>query len=259
MNLGSIVYVPPKGRLNSDAFMANISAYSSKYPIYFYSDEKGRGIENLIANPEQCKTRNRFTVNNCIFLFGLKIAMDAGLDYFQYLESDCRCKGDEWDRVSWEDFKRNPNAIVYGTPVVHNATAGGPKTLKRLIDFAHEYQETTGWPMAVHGGCPGLPQDLMAYPNGAVAWYETSMMAEIFSGFERDVGGYAMRMGVWDCEIGRGLYRKFGIGLFDKFSYATKTFSGYGETIMSEPERKALLISGKVSIMHQWKGAETFV
>lgn len=260
MNLGSIVYVPPKGRLNSDAFMANINAYSSKYPIYFYSDEKGRGIENLIANPEQVRNPRRpWTVNNAIFLFGLKLAADAGLDYMLYFESDSRVRGNHWDGIMFDEaFAGCLEPICYGTPVAWNISQAGRRALTKVTEFGCKVLSLSGIPMPVYGWHrPGSLDTICAYPNGSLSVLHVPTMLEIFSGFELDIGRSASTFDGWDLVIGRGLWQKFGVDLFDRFAVARRSYSGYGDLITTEKERVDMLSNGTHVAIHQVKSDNT--
>lgn len=256
MNLGTCVYVPPKGRLNSDAFMSNISAYSSKHPIYFYSDEKGRGIENIIANPEVTRNPHRpWIVNNTIFLFGLKLASDAKLDYMLYCESDSRVKGDHWDGVMFDEmFAGCKEPLCYGTPVAWNISQAGGEALKKVTEFGCRVLNQSGLPMPVYGWHrPGSLDTICVYPNGSLSILHMPTMLEIFNGFDVDIGRAAAQWDAWDLIIGRGIWKKFGVGLFDMFSIATKSYSGYGDAIVNESQRRDMLTGGKVVAAHQFK------
>lgn len=255
MNLGSIVYVPPSGRLCSDAFMANINAYSSKYPIYFYSDEKGRGIENLIANPDVVKNPRRpWNVNNAVWFFGLKLAMDAGLDYFAYLESDVRVGCNNWDDAGFtEMLEQNPDAVIYGSPVCYNIAQQGKDVANKTIDIACKYKALSGMPMPFYGKWPGSGDKYALYVNGALGIYKTSVMAEIFSGFDLDIGRAASTFTAWDLAAAHGLWTKYKHELPDKVALSSVWLSQYGNEICSEKERLEMLASGRFKCVHQVK------
>lgn len=255
MNLGSVIYMPPTGMLNSDAALANLSAYTSRYPIFFYSDEKSRGIENVIANPEVTRNPRRpWTINNTIWLFGLKLAMDAKLDYFCYLESDCRVGCNNWDEAGFtEMFNQNTNAVIYGSPVCYNITQQGKDVANKTIDLACKYKAMTGFPMPFYGKWPGSGDKYALYVNGALGIYKTDVMAEIFSGFQYDIGRAAANFTAWDLAIAHGLWAKYQRELPDKIALSSVWLSQYGNEICSEKERVDMLASGQWKAVHQIK------
>lgn len=255
MNLGTIVYVPPTGRLNSDAFLANISAYKSRYPIYFYSDEKSRGVENIIANPEVTKNPRRpWTINNAIWFFGLKVAIDAKLDYFCYMEADCRVGCDYWDDAGFTEVEQSPGAVIYGSPVCYNICAQGKDVANKTIDLACRYKALSGMPMPFYGKWPGSGDRYALYVNGALGIYKTDVMAEVFAGFDNDIGRSAATFTAWDLAMAHGLWAKYKHELPDKVALSSVWLSQYGNELCSEKDRLEMLASGKFMAIHQCKG-----
>jgi hypothetical protein len=261
-NLISVGYVPPstKSNLNPIAFVENISAWKCKYPVLLYSDHNYDGF-NKIANPEQVKhPRFPFAVNNAVFLFGLKLAIDSKADYMLYLESDVRVRGHGWDEIIFDDFFRDgKEPILYGTNVSFNISQGGGEVVKRFIDLNHRFIKATGCPPAVHGAWPGSPEHPILFPNGALTIAKVSFLQEVFGGFEKDIGRSALSHAAFDHEIGVKFWRKYGIEMFDHFQFSTKCYSGYGDTLMDYGQRKEKLLSGQMNAIHQCKTSETFI
>jgi hypothetical protein len=256
MNLATISYLPPRGQLNSEAFVANLAHWPGSLPLHLYSDDASWGPDiHHVANPEVVRNQKHwFSVNNLVFLFALKLAIDLKLDYFLYLESDARVRGEHWDQIIFDDcFRENRQPLLYGTPVIFNLSQSGPTPLLRGIDIAYRFIAMTGCPTAVHGSWPGAKFKFALFPNGALGIYHVPTLAQLFQGFEADIGRYAASITAWDCEIGQRFYQYFGDGIFDQFQFATRCYSGYGDELTTLDQRKALLYSGKISAVHQAK------
>lgn len=260
MKIATISYVPPKGRLNSESYMHNLESYKLTHPLYLYSDDPSWGF-NQIENPEVIRhPKKHFAVNNLVFLFGLNLAMDLGLDYMIYLESDCRMRGDKWDEIITNDcFRENKQPILYGTPVIFNISQSGFTPLRMGLELAHNYLRTTNCPPVVHGAWPGSPAHFLVFPNGALGVYHVPTLNEIFNGFKADIGRSALDMAAWDHSVGVGFFTKFGVSCCEKFQFSTCSFSGYGDQMTTPEWRKDLLMSGKMVGIHQWKGSESLV
>lgn len=256
LNLGTICYVPGPGRFNSDSFIKNISDYKTRYPIYLYSDVQGRGVENIVANPEQVRNPRRpWTVNNLVWLFGLKLAMDTGLDYFAYLESDVRVGADYWDEAGFNEMlEQNPDAVLYGSPVCYNICAQGKDVANKTIDLACRYKAISGMPMPFYGKWPGSGDKYALYVNGALGIYKTSVMAEVFAGFQNNIGVSAATLTAWDLASAHGLWTKYGKDLPDKIGLSSVWLSQYGNEVCSEKERLEMLENGQWLAIHQVKG-----
>lgn len=257
MQCATIAYAPPPKSDQAQAFCHNISRYATHYPLHIYSDsDQWAGVKYHIDNPEVVRDARRpFTISNCVFLFGLRLALDLKLDYFLYLEDDCRVRGDQWDKVLFDEFFETKDAVVGGSPIAYNIAHSGHAALKRAIEFAWRYQQKTGFAMPLYGGIPGMGDQIAFYPNGAVAIYHTKTVADMFPGFSDDIGTTARRTTAWDLKIGLEMWRKFGISMFDRFAILTRSYSGYGETLVPEAARRHMLESGRVVAAHQFKGS----
>lgn len=256
MNLGTVLYCPPRGRLNSDAFLANLGQFKSRYPIHVISDDGNLKPERLIDNPEKIGRRPAYAISNYIFFKALELARDAGLTYFLYLESDSRVYGDFWDEAVFaEHQQRYPEGIACaGTPIVWDVNSGGNDFAKAVIAKAFAFQETSGIAAGFYGG--RHPQDCSAsayYVNGSGGVYRTEAMLMLFAGLFSDIIGNSRRLIAYDLECGRRLWFNYGPRAVDHVGWLTTTFSGYGDCILDYEARKALLLSGRTRVLHQVK------
>jgi hypothetical protein len=258
VKLGVVAYVPPAGRLYSDAFVANILKFPPKHPLFLISDDAEHNPSRLIKNPEMVGHRPAWAVNNLVFLRGLELARDAGLDFYLWLESDSRVGCKEFDAVIFEElFTRYPNGIaIAGSPVVWDMNAGGRRFALAVVEMAWQYQEAGGIPMSFYSGKhPHDTSGAALYVNGSCAVYETSAMLKVFD-LEKptvDISILAKRTTAYDLEIGRRLWTYHGPKAIDHVGFLTRTISCFGDCVMNAEERKAMLLSGRCSIIHQIK------
>lgn len=256
MNLGTIAYCPPKGILNSDAFYDNITKSKAHHPLFLFSDDSRWNPSQLIKWPEFPGRRPGWTINNFVFLKSLEIARAAKLDYYLFLESDSRVFGDGWDDIVLSEyFQRYPNGVACaGSIVAWDVNAGGKEFASKVIEKAFRYQEAAGIPACFYSG--KNPNDCSGgcfYPNGSGAVFDTKAMLAIFSGFDLDILGYSKRITAYDLAIGRALWSYHGPRAVDYVGWLTKSYSGFGNCVVSYEERKRLLLSGQCSIIHQCK------
>jgi hypothetical protein len=254
---GIIGYVPPSGRFNSDAFRRNVASWKTKHRLILFSDGDWPGLER-IPNPEIFRNRHHYSVNNAVFLIGLHIALAAGMEFFLYIESDCRVRGHEWDQAIWSDFNQWKGIVAYGSPVIYNQSQNGHNNLKRSTEMAWDYQSATGLAMPQYGAWPGAGKDICLYPNGALGVYHTKTMASFFPNSQNDLKRELAGIMAWDVSIGQGLWRSFGAEVFDRVGFSRVTYSGCGDSLVGQDERGAMLATGKKVAIHQWKGEEDF-
>ena len=256
MKLGTVAYVPPPGICSSEAFMANITRFSAKYPLYIFSDSSINNPSRVIKSPEMVGRKPAWALNNLCWFRGLEMARDAGLDYFCYLEVDSRV-GCKWfdDVVFTEYFERYPNGIACaGHPVAWDTSSGGREFAMRIVAEAFAFQEATGVPVSFYSSRD--PRDCSGgayYCNGSGAIYETKALLNIFSGFDISIEDYSRRLTAWDLAIGKFLWNYHGPRAVEHIGWLSRTISCFGDCILKADERKALLLSGKCSIIHQVK------
>lgn len=258
MNLGTVLYCPPRGRLFSDEFMANLSSFKTRYPVHIISDDPSRQPSRIIDNPEKIRFGRTPTwaINNFLFFKAMQLARDAGLEYWLYIEVDSRVYGDFWDEIIWSDFfDRYPSGITCaGSPVVWDVSSGGAHFAKAAINIAYEFSKATGLPGSFYGmksphDCGGSS----IYPNGSLSVYHTSDLLRIFAGFDQDLIGNSRRLTAFDLELGRRLWHNHGDAAASHVGFLTKSYSGFGDCLVNYNERKKLLLSGKLVAIHQVK------
>ncbi len=93
----------------------------------------------------------------------------------------------------------------------------------------------------------------MLYPNGSGSIYSTDLLLRLFSNFEGNIEMFASHIQPWDFEIGVRIKVAYGHDLLSHVGFITKSYSTFGDCILSFEERKALLLSGKISCVHQVK------
>ena len=256
MKLGTVVYCPPKNKLNSEAFMRNISQYKASNPLYLISDDAAWNPSRLIKSPEMIGRKPAFAINNFIFLAALELARDVGLTYFLWLESDSRVGCSDFDALIFSEFfERYPNGVACaGSPVCWDAPNGGKEFAMRIVEEAWRYQQASKLPLSFHGDRhPSDPSGVAYYPNGSCALYETAALLKIFAGFERDIAGYSRIITAYDLQIGRNLWNYHGPNAINHVGWLTTLYSGFGDLVVNYEERKAMLLSGRVAAVHQAK------
>lgn len=257
MKCATLAYVPPEGIGHPKVFLENVRKFKTRHPVILYSDSpEYKDMNFQVASPDRVRNpKVPWAVNNCAFFFGLKIAEDLGLDYFCYLESDCRVNGKHWDEVL--DDWAGGDTVVAGSPVFYNMSNAGGESLVAATDFACTTLRLTTRPVPWYGGSPQSNAKPCVYPNGAGGIYHTKTIVNLFPGFQLDIGRYAQKCTAWDMEIGFRLWDRFGVELFDRFVTPPEIFSCYGDTIHSFEERTQALVEGRASIIHQVKTAWT--
>lgn len=256
MNLGTIIYIPPHGRLHSEACMANLAKFPTRHPLYILSDDTTWPVSRAITNPEIFRGKPAWALNNFIFFKALELARDVGLEPFIYLESDSRVGCAGWDDILFaEYFTRYPNGIACaGSPVVWDVNAGGKEFAMKVIAKACAYQAESGMPACFYAGkSPHDRSGGYVYPNGSCAIYHTSALLRIFAGFDADITGNARKLTAWDMEIGRRLWHNHGACAIDHVGWLAKAYSGFGDVITSEAERLEMLRNGSKVVVHQVK------
>lgn len=251
MKISSYCYVPKPGVGHPEAFLENILAYSTAYPLVLYSEHLPYNFR-WCENPEAVKhPRAQHWISNFAFLAALRFAIADGVDYMLYLEADCRVRGDNWDVKMVEEFQCWPNAVAGGSPVCYNIASSGHAVLRRAISFASDYLGASGFGMPIYG----FMSPLCLYPNGAGSIFKVGPIATILgkTGFETDLTKASRSKEAWDLAIGFGLWAMYGVEVFDRFAPLTRSYSGCTDSITTEPERIAMLESGQRVLVHQIK------
>jgi len=260
-NVGTIVYIPPPRYGHGEAFLTNLRAWKTKYPLVTFSDHAEWTPDRVIQSPDLIKTKQRpWAVNNFVFLMALSIAEDSGFTDFLYLEEDCRVHGHEWDERIIGEYRRWPQAVVGGSPVCWNSMSAGPVMLAGFQIYAASYVRKCKLPVPIYGlQIPNRPrvERFTLYPNGAIAVYNVAFLRDLFK--QGSMAKQALDRGAFDMEVGWELVNKFGLGLFNKCAWLSSAFSGYGDNVLNYKQRCARLIDGTFAAVHQIKTDDTLL
>lgn len=242
-------YIPPPHKPGADVYYENLMQFKTTHPLRLFSDHEPYGLRK-IGNPAPYRNPKKpFVISNLIFLCALADAIDQGVDYMLYLEDDCRVMGDEWDRAMFDDYSSTPNALFGGSPFCYHPMSSGCHALKRLTEFAWSYYKWVGIPMPIIGEAGGF----CFFPNGALAIYHIPSIAPHFGDFQKNKSQWALTHEAWDMHIGRSLFAQYGVALFERFAPIKSAYSGYGNKLFIEEERKSMLLSGQIRAVHQIK------
>lgn len=260
MNIATVAYLPPDHVPFASAFRENIRQFKTTYPLLLFSDQPDRSDMETITSPEKFKKQGRsWNISNYCFLKAIQMAVKHNLDWMILMEADCRVNGDDWDHKMAAEFSQFGKAVMGGTPVCWNLNRGGRALTMRIIDYASDYQKRAGVPVSfhgVHGGLIGLSQPATyqqpcLYPNGAAAIYSVELLKRAFPGYADD--GLASQITAWDMYLGYQMHNFYGDEVASKVAALASVFSGYGDEILSEQERRDWLKTGRVCAVHQIK------
>jgi hypothetical protein len=177
-SMGIVCYIPDKSYPGVWKFIENINSVKTKQPILFYSDQPwrpdvpGEFVEIQPATlPDPLPMPAKDVYGAMYWLQGIRLARARGFDYALILEADCRVTKDWWDETIFNEFFDWPHAAVCGgTPVCWHPWSKGEAWSRRVIDYAHAYQQRSNVMMAIEGDHGHRP---ILYPNGALAVYDT--------------------------------------------------------------------------------------
>lgn len=275
MNIAIIGYLPPKTFGYPEAFLQNIKAFKTRFPLILFTDCDEWVDESPIriqGNMEAVKGRaypgpyskpNKWAVNNLIFFTAVRIAMAHKITHFLYLEIDCRVRGDYWDEVVFGEYFEKPNAYVMGGSMVcYNPCNSGEESHRRYSELVAR-QTREGQPMIAVWGAGGAAHlgDTAIFVNGALGIYDVEWIKKLFAPDPEDkeapsienTVGLASAVFAWDFEMGLRMWKLFGVDVYDALAHLTTIFSAYEEIYTKEPFRIKLLKEGKVCAVHQVK------
>lgn len=264
MNLGVISYVPTRASLHPDAFLKNLEAYKMRYPIHFYSDGLVGGCTIRIDNAEVLKGhRNKVALNNYLFLRGLQVAMEHGLDRFLFLETDVRVGCDDWDGKIFDEADRHRDIICAGTPCVWNASEMPPEMRASVNQYVADYKRVSGFsPPAFHSRTREFQTragNHCLFIMGAGAVYDTKAMEAIFHKAFGNPMEFACQIQAFDLHIGLWCARTYGSACVEKMPWLRSMFSTYKGKIMKDDQLIGLLREGRASLIHQVKSSDPCV
>lgn len=239
--------------------MANIQKNPAKHPLFLMSDSAEWNPSKLIKSPELIGKRPAWAVNNAIFLQGLELAREVGLDFFLYLESDSRAGCKDFDAVIFDEFFGRYSAGVScaGSPVVWDLNSGGREFALRVVEMAWKYQQAGDLPMSFYSGKhPFDSSGAALYVNGSCAVYETAAMSKVFDldNPTLDISMLARRTTAYDLEIGRRLWTYHGPKAIEHVGWLVSAYSAFGNAVTTEAERLQMLRDGSRTLVHQVKG-----
>lgn len=258
--LGIICYVPPRRVYPAvDSFLKNMKDFTPKHPLFMFSDEQYDGVIKIAASPEIAKVEtNKMACNNLIFFIAIRIMASKGFTHVLLLENDCRVMCDGWDDVIWSEFQRkNSGATAGGSIVIFNPCSYGRRAAERYHQFLMETNATRPMPLSMTGSSNlAERRDCCVFPNGAFAIYRMDWLLKTFPeiiGKPEQYIELSKTCKTWDYEIAVRLWNEFKEGVYDRVVQIDSIYSGYGNVMSTEDERKELLTSGKVIGVHQIK------
>jgi len=264
--LGVVAYLPPKRLYPTDSFMANMKNFPTKNPLVLFSDEyEAEGVIKLNGNVEIAKDpKNKLAVNNLIFFTGTRIAASKGFSHVLLLENDCRVGKRYWDEILFEEFlSKNVNAIAGGSIAIFNPSCYTREAAARFEKYVADSLADRPCPMSITGSSNlAEKRDSCVFPNGAFAIYKMDWIIKTFPEItaQGKTVELARRVKTWDYAIGIKAWEEFRERVYDMIVPLNSVYSGYGNIMSTEDERKQWLIDGKVIGVHQiksdWIGPE---
>ena len=254
-NYATLCYVPKIDRLNYAAFLRNIRAYKSTYPIIFYSDEPEEGWHTINDPSPVKKSANRVGIQNLAFLEGLRIAEQHKLTRFIYLELDCRVCRDGWDADVFAEAEQYKDMFVSGTPARYNMDKATPAQSAYIKEYTDSYTDATGFKVPSFKAKLGRPLGCLFIMGGG-ACFNAAVTSELFMGYERAVMEKAVKAPAFDLFIGLRACQLFKEKAVTKLPFLTSVFSTYSNQINTEKQRIEMAKSGRWSILHQIKSSD---
>lgn len=268
--LGILVYLAPPNLVKASAFFQNMKNFPAKHELIIYSDYNYSSswpmVYKLNAPVEVAKTeKNRLAVNNLVFFTGLRIAANKQFTHVMVLEHDARVNVAGWDEIIWQEFlTKNPEAIAGGTMVVFNPSSFNREAAENFEALISGGKEKRLVPLAVCGTSHLAEQrPSCVFPNGAFAIYRMDWLLRVFPeviGTPQEYIELSKSSKTWDYEIGLRLWSEFKEKTYRRIVSLNSIYSGYGNILCSEEERKQWLTDGKIVGVHQiksdWPGPE---
>jgi len=261
--LGILCYVAPPNLANADSFFANMRKCPAKNRLLLYSDhdysKEWPGIFKLNGTVEVAKTdKNKMAVNNLVFFTGLRLAANYQFTHVMIVEHDCRVSTPAWDETIWQEFlSKNPDAIMGGTMVFFNPCSFSRQAAERYELMVVETKPKRLMPFSTCGTSDlARKYNSCIFPNGAFAIYRMDWLLKTFPeiiGTPEQYISLAMNLKTWDYAIGVRLWNEFKEDTYEKVVNLESVYSGYGNIMCSEEERRQWLEEGKIVGVHQIK------
>lgn len=261
--LGVLCYIAPPNLANADSFFANMRKCPAKNRLLLYSDhdysKEWPGIFKLNGTVEVAKTdKNKMAVNNLVFFTGLRLAANYQFTHVMIVEHDCRVSTPAWDETIWQEFlSKNPDAIMGGTMVFFNPCSFSRQAAERYELMVVETKPKRLMPFSTCGTSDlARKYNSCIFPNGAFAIYRMDWLLKTFPeiiGTPEQYISLAMNLKTWDYAIGVRLWNEFKEDTYKKVVNLESVYSGYGNIMCSEEERRQWLEEGKIVGVHQIK------
>lgn len=263
MKLAIIGYVPPPHVGNPATFLANVNKFKRSTDLVLYSDHDWPDVMKLRHSPEFMRnarfpdgqTVNKFAVQNTIFFTGLRIALLKGYTHYITLEDDVRVGRDDWDSLIWEEyFGFGRPLIASGTLVCYNPCNWSRLAVDRWQDLLKKNLRRN-FPIATYGYTgAGQVSSSCLFPNGALAVYDVRWLCKLYNLHEgSQIPEMVRSLQAWDMDIGFQVWKEFEESSYDFMAHSDEVFSGYGNIVTTEDERKKMLTDHKVVAVHQIK------
>lgn len=270
MKLAVIAYLPPNDpRFHTQAFIENLRENPVRNDLILFTDgelvrQKASELFKkadvlLISPPDKILTNTHsrpFNISNILFLTALKIVgvklKARGYTHFLYLESDCRVRGTHWDDLIWTEFQTLPgetSPLVAGSLVVYNPARSGEEGMVRF-DTLRASNTKSNFPVSAFRSSTDIDPCIMAMGAGAI--YDIEAMLNLFAPF-KDTLHLAQKFCAFDLEVGKRIWKTHGPRSYDRVRKLETIYSGHGDRVTTLEERKELLLSGKVCLVHQVK------
>lgn len=254
MNLASYCYVPAIPRLNPDAFLRNLRAYKSTYPIHLFSEEPEDGWER-IDDPSRIKSSgNKVAINNIAFLHAIRMAERDGVERFIYLELDCRVHGDGWDGAVFDEASQYKDMFAAGCYATYNRKMFTPAQAVAVDLAIAASVKATGFPVPEFNASTHRPLGCLFIMGGG-GCYSTAICAELFQNYERDMFSKAVKVPAFDLQIALRCHQLFQAKAPQKLPFLTSVFSSYSNKVNTEKDRIEMVKTGRWSVVHQIKSA----
>ena len=259
LKLGIIGYIPPPNIGYPEAFLQNMADYPAKYQMILFSDHTYPGILKIAASPEIAKTpTNKMAVNNLIFWTAIRIAAANKFTHIILIEPDCRVIAEGWDEIIYREFfEKNAEAITGGSVAIFNPCSHSGDGARRFEKYVIETAKDRKMPLSVTGSSNLAEfRDSCVFPNGAFAIYQMDWMLKTFPqaiGPTKEYYELAQTSKTWDYEIAIRLWNQFKVETYDKVVSIGCIYSGYGDVMSTEVQRRDMLRHKTVIGVHQIK------
>ncbi len=263
MNPATLVYLPPDlPKFNTQSFIRNIEENPPAGKLIVFSDHDYK-IDGLIKikSPDEAMKKamvgenRKVDVPNLVWLTAIRIAKSAGLTHMLFLESDCRLFGAGWDVKLFNEFFDDLTAPMFGGSIVaYNVACDGRAAYDRYVRFVNQNRKNP-FPIPPYGWKgAGDRVNPCVYPNGAGTICSIAALETLFTADELAASVKTARaIAPFDQEVGFRLWKLFGLETYNLLLHMKSQYSGFGEVMTTEMERRELLQSGTVSLVHQIK------